>query len=155
MTVAFGSPLSSDNLNDNLISRTDNQNASGVINFENGIEIDGDEITKASGVFDFGGSGGIKLPNGNNAARPSAGDGVIRYNDQTNSFEGYSASAWGALGGDGGPSLGTNSIIRTNAQTIDEDITFAGTENGSTVGPITISDTYTVTVTSGSTWVVL
>jgi len=55
----------------------------------------------------------------------------------------------------GGPSLGTNSVIRTNAQTISEDITFLGTENGSSVGPITIANTYTVTVTSGSTWVVL
>lgn len=55
----------------------------------------------------------------------------------------------------GGPSLGTDSIIRTNAQTISEDITFAGTENGSTVGPVTIASTYTVTVTSGSTWVII
>ena len=55
----------------------------------------------------------------------------------------------------GGPSLGTNSVIRTNAQTISEDITFAGTENGMTIGPITINSGYTVTVDSGSTWVVL
>lgn len=58
------------------------------------------------------------------------------------------------LGG-GGPSLGTAAIIRTNAQNISEDITFLGTENGSTVGPVTIDDTFTVTVTSGSTWVIL
>ena len=56
---------------------------------------------------------------------------------------------------EGGPSLGTNSVIRTNAQTISEDITFAGTENGSSVGPITVASTYTVTVASGSTWVIL
>lgn len=55
----------------------------------------------------------------------------------------------------GGPSLGTNSVIRTNAQTISEDITFAGTENGSTVGPVTIANTYTVTVTNGSNWVII
>jgi hypothetical protein len=55
----------------------------------------------------------------------------------------------------GGPSLGTNSVIRTNAQTISENITFAGTENGSTVGPVTIANTYTVTVTSGSNWVII
>jgi hypothetical protein len=57
--------------------------------------------------------------------------------------------------GAGGSSLGTDSIIRTNLKTIDENITFAGTENGSTVGPITISSGYTVTVTSGSTWTIL
>ena len=55
----------------------------------------------------------------------------------------------------GGPSLGTDSVIRTNAQTISEDITFAGTENGMTAGPVTIAATYTVTVTSGSTWTVV
>jgi len=55
----------------------------------------------------------------------------------------------------GGPSLGTNSVIRTNAKVIAENITFAGTENGMTIGPITINSGYTVTVASGSTWVVL
>lgn len=57
--------------------------------------------------------------------------------------------------GGGGPSLGADSVIRTNAKTIDEDITFAGTENGMSAGPITISATFTVTVTSGSTWVIV
>ena len=55
----------------------------------------------------------------------------------------------------GGPSLGTDHIIRTNAKTIAENITFAGTENGMSAGPITINSGYTVTVTSGSTWTVV
>ena len=55
----------------------------------------------------------------------------------------------------GGPSLGTNSVIRTNAKTISENITFLGSENGLTVGPITVNSGYTVTVASGSTWVIL
>jgi len=55
----------------------------------------------------------------------------------------------------GGPSLGSSSVIRTNAKVISENITFAGTENGSSVGPITIDTGYTVTVTTGSTWVIL
>ena len=46
----------------------------------------------------------------------------------------------------GGPSLGTASIIRTNAQTISENITIGATTNGMSAGPITIADTYTVTV---------
>ena len=56
---------------------------------------------------------------------------------------------------EGGPSLGTNSVIRTNAKVIDENITFTGNENGSSVGPITVNAGKTVTVASGSTWVVL
>jgi len=55
----------------------------------------------------------------------------------------------------GGPSLGTASVIRTNAKVIAENITFAGTENGMSVGPLTVNSGYTVTVASGSTWVVL
>ena len=44
------------------------------------------------------------------------------------------------------PSLGTSSIIRTNAQTINEDITISSTTNGMSAGPITIASTRTVTV---------
>jgi len=51
---------------------------------------------------------------------------------------------WAEIGG--GPSLGTDSIIRTNAQTISENITIGSTTNGMSAGPITIADTYTVTV---------
>ena len=46
----------------------------------------------------------------------------------------------------GGPSLGTSSVIRTNAQTINENITIPSTSNGMSAGPITIADTKTVTV---------
>ena len=55
----------------------------------------------------------------------------------------------------GGPSLGTSSVIRTNAKVIDENITFTGNENGSSVGPITVASGRVITVASGSTWVVL
>ena len=46
----------------------------------------------------------------------------------------------------GSPYLGTDWIIRTNAQSIGEDITVPSTTNGMTVGPVTISTGYTVTV---------
>jgi hypothetical protein len=65
---------------------------------------------------------------------------------------GATAPEWGSAGG---PSLGTDAVIRTNAKTIAENITFAGTENGMSAGPITINSSYTVTVTSGSTWTVV
>ena len=60
-------------------------------------------------------------------------------------------NTWGQAGG---PSLGTDAIIRTNGKTIVADITFAGTENGMSAGPITIADTKTVTVTGNSTWTI-
>ena len=42
--------------------------------------------------------------------------------------------------------LGLNAIMRTNAQTISENISIASTVNAQSAGPVTIQDTYTVTV---------
>jgi|TARA_B100000959_G_scaffold283187_1_gene351451 hypothetical protein len=54
-----------------------------------------------------------------------------------------------------GPSLGDDSIIRTNKKNISQNIVFDGDENGMTVGPITIDPTFYVTVTAGSTWTII
>ena len=42
--------------------------------------------------------------------------------------------------------LGLNAIMRTNAQTISENISIASTVNAQSAVPVTIQDTYTVTV---------
>ena len=42
--------------------------------------------------------------------------------------------------------LGLNAIMRTNAQTISENLSVASTVNAQSTGPITIADGYTVTV---------
>ena len=42
--------------------------------------------------------------------------------------------------------LGLNAIMRTNAQTISENISIASTVNAQSAGPITIADGYAVTV---------
>ena len=108
-----------------------------------------------AGDVTFNSTGGAKIPAGTTAQRPSAVTGMFRFNSTDTTFEGYDGSAWGPLAGGGGPSLGTDAIIRTNAKVIAENITFAGNENGSTVGPVTINASYTVTVTNGSTWVII
>ena len=41
----------------------------------------------------------IKLPSGNTGQRPTSSNGMIRYNSQTTSFEGYANNAWDLLGG--------------------------------------------------------
>jgi hypothetical protein len=51
---------------------------------------------------------------------------------------------------EGGPSLGTNSIIRTNAATISENITIPSGTNGMSAGPITIADGNTIIL--NGTW---
>ena len=56
----------------------------------------------------------------------------------------------------GGPSLGTSSVIRTNANTINEDITIPVSTNGMTAGPVTVTGSYAVTLTdSSSTWTII
>ena len=105
-------------------------------------------------VTKTGTNGAANIPTGTTAQRPSAAVGLLRHNSTLNQFEGYNDGAWGAIGG-GGSSLGEGSIIRTNAKVIAENITFAGNENGSTVGPVTVNNNFTVTVTNGSTWIIL
>jgi hypothetical protein len=51
------------------------------------------------------------------------------------------------------PTLGTDSIIRTNINTISENITIPVGTNGMTAGPVTIADGFTVTVEG--TWSVI
>ena len=66
--------------------------------------------------------------------------------------DGGGVLSW-AVDSGGGPSLGTDHIIRTNALSITNPITFAGTENGVSYGPIAVSAL--VTVTSPSVWHIL
>ena len=69
-------------------------------------------------------------------------------NDDGNSGQALTTNGSGVLtwAAGGGPSLGTASVIRTNAQTISENITISSTTNGMSAGPITIANNYTVTV---------
>tara|TARA_R110000796_G_C14382090_1_gene415337 strand:- start:34 stop:321 length:288 start_codon:yes stop_codon:yes gene_type:complete len=71
---------------------------------------------------------------------------------QVNGTEVAKINASGWVGA-GGPSLGTDAIIRTNGQIISENITIPADTNGSSVGDITIADTFTVTVLGR--WVVI
>jgi hypothetical protein len=56
-----------------------------------------------SGNVDLTGTGYLQLPSGTDAERPgSPAEGMLRWNDTSNTFEGYDGTAWGALGGGGG-----------------------------------------------------
>ena len=63
---------------------------------------------------------------------------------------GATAPEWGSAGG---PSLGTDAVIRTNADQINENITIPSGTNGMSAGPITIGNSYTVTV--NGTWTIV
>jgi len=55
----------------------------------------------------------------------------------------------------GGPSKGASSVIRTNANTISENITLDANTNGMSAGTITINSNCTVTLPTGTTWVIV
>ncbi len=105
----------------------------------------------------------FRLPAGTQAQRPSGVSiGTLRFNTDTDAAEIYKAddgsgsAGWAAVSG-GGPSLGDDSVVRTNANTISENLTVgpsAGAEfaNGMSAGPIKIANGYTVTVESGASW---
>ena len=97
----------------------------------------------------------LELPDGTTGQRPgSPVAGMIRYNTTLSTFEGYKASAWGAIGG-GATGGGSDDIFYENGQTVTTNYTLSTNKNAVTAGPITINSGVTVTIPSGSSWVVV
>ena len=111
----------------------------------------GTYVTKTSAT------GSAEIPSGTTAQRdvsPSAG--YLRFNSTDTSFEGYDGSAWGAIGGGGGASGGgTDAIFYENGQTITTSYSITASTNAMSTGPLTVNSGVSVTVPSGSRWVVL
>ena len=111
----------------------------------------GTYVTKTSAT------GSAEVPSGTTAQRdgtPAAG--YLRFNTTDSSFEGYDGSAWGAIGGGGGASGGgSDAIFYENGQTITTSYTITSNTNAMSTGPLTVNSGVSVTVPSGSRWVVL
>jgi hypothetical protein len=81
------------------------------------------------------GTASVTLPTGNTAARPSPVAGMLRYNSETSTFEGYSAGAWGAIiTGSGVSSFSAGSTGLTPSTGTTGGIVLAGTLNASSGG---------------------
>jgi hypothetical protein len=105
----------------------------------------------STGDGTFSGTGQVKLPAGTTAQRSgSPADGMLRYNTDLDSFEGYVDGIWGGIGG-----AQAGGAIMTNKSTASVSYTIASGENGLSVGPITVSSGITITVSSGQRWLVL
>ena len=97
----------------------------------------------------------LELPDGTTAQRPgSPVNGMVRYNTTLSTFEGYKAGAWGAIGG-GATGGGSDDVFYENGQTVTSNYTLTTSKNAMTAGPVTINSGITVTVPSGSSWVVV
>ena len=99
--------------------------------------------------LNFNGTGTVRLPNGTTGQRPTPAAGMIRYNTTSGLFEGYTTQ-WGGIGG-----ASANGAVYENAQSITENYTMTTNFNGESVGPITIASGVTVTIPSGSRYVIL
>jgi hypothetical protein len=100
-------------------------------------------------------TGSAYMPAGTTGQRngtPSAG--YLRFNSTLAKFEGYNGTAWSSVGG-GATGGGSDDIFIENGQTVTTNYTISTNKNAMSTGPITINSSITVTVPSGSNWVVL
>jgi hypothetical protein len=104
-----------------------------------------------AGDSTYTGTGQVKLPAGTDAQRSaSPANGMIRYNTDLDSFEGYVAGDWGGIGG-----AQAGGAILTNKDIASVSFTIPSGTNGLSVGPVTISSGVTITVTAGQRYVIL
>lgn len=109
----------------------------------------------ATGDGTFSGTGQVKLPVGTTGQRSgSPTTGMFRFNSSLGSFEGYNGTAWGSVGG-GATGAGGDQVFYLNSQTITTSYSIPSGQNANCVGPVTVNSGVTVTVPSGSRWVVL
>lgn len=123
-----------------------------VATFNSNVTINGNTITVPSALV-VSSTGAIKLPSGTDAQRPTAVAGQIRYNTDAGRFEGYT-TAWGGIGG-GATGGGTDEVFQENGNTVNTSYTITTNKNAISAGDITIGSTATVTVPTGSRWVIV
>jgi hypothetical protein len=116
------------------------------------LDVGGALTVDADSSFDS--SGSVKIPVGTTAQRPTPADGKIRFNTDTTKFEGYNGTTWGQLGG-GATGGGSDEVFVENGQNVTANYTIPGTKNAMSTGPITVDSGVSVTVSSGSRWVIL
>jgi hypothetical protein len=102
------------------------------------------------------------LPTGTSSERPlTPTPGQVRYNSQTDEFEGYqgatpSWSAFSSMPTGGVTATGsTEDLFYLNDRTVFVDYTVPTTKNAMSAGPITINAGVTVTVPVGAAWTVV
>ena len=113
---------------------------------------DATNVEAAGAVMESGDNASAKIPAGTTAQRdgsPSAG--FFRWNTTTSNAEIYDGSEWGLVGGGNT----TEKALWEHSYTVAEDYEITSGNNALTAGPITINSGYSVTVPSGSTWVVV
>lgn len=107
---------------------------------------------KTNNIVSFDSDSDLSIT-GNGTGKPDIEVGFKVGGSSPTSGQVLTDTGWAAPADSGGPSLGTDHILRTNASVISEDITIPSGTNASTVGPITVTSGFTVTVNGN--WVVV
>lgn len=124
----------------------------GNITFNAGQTIDGYVVETSA-------TGSAEIPAGTTAQRdvsPSAG--YIRFNTTSTEFEGYNGTAWTSIGSGGGGGAtggGTDQWALEHDNTITTSYTISTGKNVISAGPLTVNAGATITVPSGSNWVIV
>lgn len=145
----------------------DNLEINGAVTAPNGLNIDSntlvvDTTNNRVGIknatptvsLSVSGTDAVKIPVGTNAQRPTGETGLIRANSDLNRFEGYINGAWGAIGGGAGGG-GSDTVFVENSLVITTSYTITSGKSAMSVGDLTINSGVTITVPSGSRWVIL
>jgi hypothetical protein len=121
----------------------------------NGATWDFVAVDVATIVSKTSATGSAAIPNGTTGERDGSPlTGYFRFNTTTGQFEGYNGAAWGSVGG-GATGAGGDQVFVENEQNVSTSYTITTNKNAMSTGPITIDSGATVTVPSGSRWVVL
>jgi len=100
-------------------------------------------------------SGVLDIPSGTTEEREgSPVTGSFRFNTTLTKFEGYNGTSWVPAGG-GATGGGADAVFIENDQTVTTNYTIPAAKNAMSTGPLTINSGVSVTVSSGSRWVII
>ena len=105
-------------------------------------------------------NGAANIPSGADGDRPGTpAAGQFRFNTTSTEFEGYDGTAWGNIGGGTAyPEMGvsgTNRWAVVHSYTVDDDYSIPSGSHVINAGPMVINSGVTVTVPTGSNWVIV
>lgn len=115
-------------------------------------------MPKAGGTFTgdvtFNTTTATVLPVGSTAQRPTGASGMIRFNTTVSQFEGFNGTVWSSVGG-GATGGGADRVFQENDNTVTTNYTLSTNRNAVSAGPVTVNSGVTVTIPSGSAWVIV
>jgi len=99
-------------------------------------------------------TGSSVIPAGTTAQRDATPlQGFLRYNASIASFEGYSGTSWGSVGG-GATGAAGDTVFQENSRIVTASYTISAGKNASLVGPLTVNSGVQVTVPTGARLVI-